>query len=223
MILSNGKYGLCIEFRENEVNTLVVEKPEIMTDIVSGLYDQCNGGDGDFTLSIEGNIVKPNKALDLVLNPLLIKINDKKIINELYSRLELNAFDHIEEKYKINSEIIVFLEKIVSKIPYSSIDYALDFDWSGLFKLYNIHFDEDYDCLAGKVSEYIKILNMMNSVKLLCLVGIKAFLSEEEIMEVFRMAFYNKISLLLIESYDQKQLSKENVYIIDKDSCLIIK
>ncbi len=34
---------------------------------------------------------------------------------------------------------------------------------------------------------------------MLCLVNIKAYLNKQELMELYKVAFYNKINLLLIE------------------------
>jgi len=43
MRLVNSTYGLSIGFFENSINTLVVEKPEFMTDIVQNIISQING------------------------------------------------------------------------------------------------------------------------------------------------------------------------------------
>ena len=47
--------------------------------------------------------------------------------------------------------------------------------------------------------------------------------SEEQLKEVYQMAFYCKLQLLLIENREQSNLEGEKTYIIDRDRCLIIK
>lgn len=58
---------------------------------------------------------------------------------------------------------------------------------------------------------------------MLCLVNIKAYLNKQELMELYKVAFYNKINLLLIEMAEGEMIGEEKVYIIDSDRCLIVK
>ena len=58
---------------------------------------------------------------------------------------------------------------------------------------------------------------------MLCLVNIKAYLNKQELMELYKVAFYNKINLLLIEMAEGEVTGEERVYIIDNDRCLIVK
>ena len=58
---------------------------------------------------------------------------------------------------------------------------------------------------------------------MLCLVNIKAYLNKQELMELYKVAFYNKINLFLIEMAEGEVIGEEKVYIIDNDRCLIVK
>lgn len=60
-------------------------------------------------------------------------------------------------------------------------------------------------------------------IKVLCLVNIKAYLNKQELMELYKVAFYNKINLVLIEMPEGEMIGEEKVYIIDNDRCLIVK
>ena len=54
------------------------------------------------------------------------------------------------------------------------------------------------------------------------LVNIKQYLTENEISELYKLAMYSKIQLVLIEfNMYGKKSEYENIYIIDKDSCII--
>ena len=59
--------------------------------------------------------------------------------------------------------------------------------------------------------------------RILCLVNIKSYLNDSEIQQLYEMAFYNKMYLLLIEDFEKESKDCEQVYIIDKDLCLIQK
>ena len=62
-----------------------------------------------------------------------------------------------------------------------------------------------------------------NGIKVVCLVNIKDYLSDEEILELYLNANYNKIHIVLVESREAKVLSNEKICIIDKDKCIIKK
>ena len=77
--------------------------------------------------------------------------------------------------------------------------------------------------ILEKLLSYMKILSGLLEIRILCIVNLKTYLSEEQLKEVYQMAFYCKLQLLLIENREQSNLEGEKTYIIDRDRCLIIK
>ena len=51
MRLINAEWNLDVQFKENMVNQVVIEEPQIYVAILSELYAQINGGEGKFLLS----------------------------------------------------------------------------------------------------------------------------------------------------------------------------
>ncbi len=223
MKLTNAKYDLMIDMRENKVDMLVLENAAIMSEIVEDLYKQTLGGEGSFILSVEGKELKFEKHFALIINPFAVNFNDKKIINKLFSELAFVGNEFVVEKTQINSKMIQLLENIIDNVQYDNLSYNLDFDWNNLFKLYDVKINNEFDALLEKMIEYIKVLSELCSVKVVCMVNIKSFLQDDEIERLYEMAFYYKIQLLLIESSEKKSILGENIYIIDNDGCLIIK
>lgn len=223
MRLTNAKYNLQIEMQENRIDVLIIENPMVMAEMVGGLQEQCNGMEGDFVLSENNEIIRLDKNFAMVVNPFSLEFNDRKILNKLYSELSVSGNEYFLEKEKINTEIIKLLEKVISNQQYDSINFKLEMDWNELFKMYSVKLEENSDSLLEKIIEYIKILSGLCSIRVLCLVNIKNYLDETEINQLYEMAFYNKIQLLLIEANEKKNCDNENSYIIDNDRCLIIK
>lgn len=223
MKLTNAKYDLLVDMCETQVDVLVLENATVMSEIVEDLYKQTLGREGSFILSEDNKEIKIEKNLSLVINPFAIDFNDKKIINKLFEELSFIGNEFVSEKMKINSEIGQMFEKIIDNTHYDNIVYNVDFDWNSLFKLYGVKLDCECDTLLEKIISYIKILSRLCSIRIFCFVNIKNFLEEKEIKQLYEMAFYYKIQLLLIESNEDQHNTEENVYIIDKDRCLIIK
>ncbi len=58
--------------------------------------------------------------------------------------------------------------------------------------------------------------------RLFILYGIKPLLCDDELVAFYRSALYEKLDLLLIESYQREPLLEEEcITIIDKDLCVI--
>ena len=52
--------------------------------------------------------------------------------------------------------------------------------------------------------------------------GLKAYLSDEELRLFYRSVFYEKLSVLLIESWQRETaLPEEQATIVDKDLCVL--
>ncbi len=222
MRLVNSTYGLSIGFFENSINTLVVEKPEFMTDIVQNIISQINGFKGSFVLSDDKD-VKFDKDVVFVTDPFHVDLNSKKIMNKLYGQLEDIANESIEFYNDINKTIIDTLEKITDGVSYNNLKYNLEFHWKELYKLYDVKLEEHYDTLEGKLEEYIKVLSNIVRPKLVIFLNLKAYLEKRQMESLVVSSFYNKIPLLLIESDEKYQLENEEMFIVDKDRCLIVK
>ena len=52
--------------------------------------------------------------------------------------------------------------------------------------------------------------------------NLKSFVTIEEIKEIYKIAFYNKINILLIENYIYDKIEYEDVIVYDKDLCKIM-
>lgn len=222
MKLVNSKYNLSIEFNENESYSLVVENKEYMQDIVENLIRQVKGENGDFILS-ENKEMNISKNIYFIVEPFTIEFNDRKIMSKLYEKLLLITNDYPEAYNIINTDIVQALEKVTTDSEYSNIEYNFEFDWKGLFKLYNIRIGEDYNSLFEKIQEYIKILVDIMSIKVIVFLNLKEYLSNEQMDAIQSMCQYKKIILFMLESQERDRLSNEKIFIVDKDRCLIVK
>lgn len=223
MKLVNGKYSLIINMQENMADMLVLENEAVMAEFVEQLYFQSFGQEGDFVLSDNDELLEIHKTLEIIINPFALDFNNKKILKKLYSELSGIGNELLMEKNSLNSQICHLLETLISRASYNDISYQKDYEWVDLFKFYGIKIEPYCDTLSQKIIEYIKLTSQLQLNKILCFVNLKQYLNKSEIQNLYQMAFYSKIQLLLIESYEKEKLDNENVYIIDKDRCLIIK
>lgn len=142
MKLVCASFGLEMELLENYVTVLVVENAGYLTEIVSSLKKQSEGEEGIFVLAENDKIEKIDKKLALVIDPFSISVNERKIINKLYTKLGEIAPDYFEDKAKLTEDAIVLLDKLVLASPFANLVYDLDYNWMELFKGFNVRFEE---------------------------------------------------------------------------------
>lgn len=221
MRLVSIKHDINIEFDENDILEIVIEHPRAFTEIVYMLINQCNGAEGEFVLSGDEHIIKLNKNADIIMDFFGLSPNNKKIITKLYSGLEEIAENYIEEKADINSKIVSVLDAITTSEGCAEISYNLDYNWTDLFKLYNLSFSDDYISLIDRITAYIKIISQFTDIKILFFVNARSYLPKDEMNTLYEVARYCKINIALIESHEFVERNGEKRYIIDKDLCFI--
>lgn len=221
MRLVYADFNLAFELRENEAMVVIIENQHLFAEIVNELIQQCAGQDGGFVLSDSDKIKTISKEMQFIMNPFLIDCNEKKIIQKLYQEIELVALEeYIEYMSSVHSEIINCLDKLFAAVPYV-VSYNIDQNIPSLLKAYNVQIDAAAENLLEKLINYLRVLNQLCHIHVIGFVNLKTFLSDEEVMQLYEFAFYQKIQLILFENVQKSVLQGEKTCIIDKDQCII--
>jgi CRISPR-associated protein Csn2 len=201
----------------------VIESPVLFTKYVQELYQQINHSEGNFVLTETDKELDISKYVELIIEPFSIDVNDRKVVNKLYSELAKTAYD--EENYLHTQEILAALQKYLLDLEQSSnfiLELDAETDIAALFKTLNIKFESFPDSIYERLNQYITIMAELLGKKIMVLVNFCSYLSIEQWEEVIKNAAYQEVFILLIESH-QKCYSQENnrYIIIDKDGCEI--
>ena len=158
-----------------------------------------------------------------MIDPFAINFNDRKVITKLYGLLksEVQNSEFWMLANQIFSEITQFTVRITEAIDYP-IAYSDEIDISALFKLMEIKIDVQDEELTGQVIDYIKLMNRLLGYQVFVFVNLSAYLDSYELEQLYEVAMYLKMHLLMIESHvDILRGKDEKIYIIDKDGCEI--
>ena len=223
MKLVNSKIFLEIDIYENKPAVLVLESPEIMTEVVETLYGQCNGGEGEFVLVENEKLCSLEKSAEIIINPFAINFNTKKIQGRLYNELVDAESYFIEEKSVLQSLIVDFLDKLSSHVPYEMISSEVDLDLMRLLKMYDVKLDPQCNSILERLSEYAKVMSRLLKQKLLIIVTISYYLASDEVRSLIVLCNYLKLKVLFIEAVEPIFSFPVSTCIIDKDKCQIIK
>ena len=221
MKLAWGAQNIVLSFHENEVLVLTIEKPRTFASLLQNFCWQCDGEDGELVLSENDALIPMTNNIFVVWNPLLTDVNEKKILNKLYQEMKKISD---EECYQVLGEvyqtITQYLNGLSMKIPYA-ISFNESIDSQALYKLCNVKMDDDEVDLLQRLIEYVKISGLLCNVKIIVFINLKAYLDESQLLELYKIAFYYKIRMLLIEDVQRDCLESEKHFILDQDDCFI--
>ena len=220
MIFVNPIFSTPIEFKENEIQILVIENKNFYQEIVSDLLLQSDGFDGENSIYSGTKELSIIKSVDVITDLFTLDVN--KSVTKLYNAMK-NYY--LKEGYlkvvELNFAITEFMKNVDSDFEYQ-LEYGDSIDLVAIFKGLNVKFVFDGKTILEKLIDYIRIISQFHQKKLFIILNIKSVLSTDEIQEFYKYIFYNKIEVLLIETEISENIrADEKVKIIDEDLCEI--
>lgn len=223
MRLLHKDFCFRLEFEENARTLLVVERPEIFSRMVWELSTDVPEETSGFVLSEKDKVLKKKEHLDCIVNPWVISLNEKKILNRLNEILkkQIQSSDLLIE----NNRIYALIEKFALQL-FQSMDFELTYsdkmDVQSLLKFMDIRFMDSHETLLEKLVDYMKISQELLGFKCFVFVHLLSYLTLYEVEKLYEYIQYQKIHILLLESRQPEELGQfSNVVIIDKDACEI--
>lgn len=214
---------LLIDLPENRVVNLVLENPQDFTEVLTDLQRQFHEEEGAAVLSENNKELKWEKTGTIITDYINLSVNDKKVINRLYKLMQESSNEDFQMKGRLISNSISVLEQTISLMRYDCISYDLDFSWSDFYKAFHVRINDDSETLLEKLINYLRVCSGLLGYQLLCLVNAKDYLTKKDIAELYQIAEYLKIHLLMVESRERNDTNNEIFYIVDYDHCLIIR
>lgn len=221
MKLCHFDFSEPLAFRDN-LAVLVVENVNKMYEYCNDFFMQQRGEEGNFIV-IDGEKELSFKKNGVVVFDLFnLSLQDKKITNGLFSLLRRLADEkYTAEQWEIRCKMVALTERLGVECDYP-IEFEEDFLFVDLFRSMKVQLKEDYNSLLEKVTSYIDALCAFTDVKLLVIVGLSAFLSQESFALFAEHVAYSALSVLLIEKNQFPFPTDKKTLIIDDDLCEIL-
>lgn len=222
MNLSFAKYGFYCEIKKEKINIISIEKPCVLTDLLSNLWNQFIGETGEVIISEQEREIQVNKSVDLIMNPFSVDCNDRRIINNLLKEVQSIAFEKYYEKCEsVNREILLLLDEMLSGMPYD-LDHILELDIIGLLKLYNLSVINDADSFLEKLINYMKVMHRVCQNEIFIFYGLRQFFDDKELEGLYQFIEYEHLICVIIEGqFLGKRNGLEECLIVDRDLCII--
>lgn len=200
----------------------IIESPVIFTAYLQELCIQNEGGEGKFVLSNGDICLDMVKDVEIVIDPMNLNINDKKVLTKVYSELKNIAYD--ETTYLKTQQLISNLRQYFWELEYKSsvaLDIDEEVDIQMIFKTLGVKIEEKEYAFWENIIIYIKTVSEVLRKKVLVLVNIRSFITDAQLEELLDCAVYNEIRILFIESAQRTCNHRIKRYIIDDIGCEI--
>lgn len=209
-------------FKENTVNSIVIENQRYFREIVEDIrYQIIDKGEGDIVFSENDVPVSMYGKAEIISEFLELDPNCKNLLSKVQSIMEKTALD--EQHYMETQEILAAVERYVHNLSFScpcNVECG-KLGVSNLLKNVGLRFEMSYNSHIEKLLDYMSLVRELDKDKLFIFVNMRSWFTNEE-MELFvKTALAHKYNILLIDNCEYPKLESEKRIIIDRDLCEI--
>ena len=220
MRLTHTSWNFQIEFDEENVCQLIIENIDNFRHLISELHSQLMLGEGSYTLW-DDEILDFRSSVKLIVNPLDLDINSRKIIAGVYK----NICDIINDNMyldlcNIYAEIHSLISDAEDRLMYR-LEWDSDVNMNRILKAFDVKVRKEDLTFEEKLIDYVELLQEFANVKCFIFVNLKDYCSEISLEKICRQWRYLEAFVLFIESREKYDIENEKTWIIDKDLCEI--
>ena len=200
----------------------IIESPDLFSEYVIELHSQIEGAEGRFVLSESDKILALSKSTVIILNPLNVDINTRKVLNKLYS--ELSDYAKSEQMYVRTSGFLRSMQEYLLELEQCTehnLEYDQEIDIASLLKSVNVHYEATSMSFQESLLQYLKILADIFGIKLFIFVNLRSYLTNAQTSELIKEMNYQNICGIFIENQKRESLEGVKAYVIDTDNCEI--
>lgn len=208
-----------IEFKNN-INVLIIIDRKCFSHIIECLNNKNQGIEDNeiYLVDDENNELNMEKNMLIVFDLFNLEYNSKKFLNKIYEIISNNI--KLKNDFIIEELIFKLRNYLIEEINELPFEFLMkeEIDVLDILKLFSLKIDsKNYTSILERVELIIDMLTVVQPNTLLVIPNLKLYLSDEEIIELYKYSLYNNINLLVIEQNFTKKLEYENILIIDEN------
>lgn len=207
-------------FDQNHPAVFCVESPAAFCTLLTDLHELLESGTEKCSFYENNEPISAEKRLEWIADPFAVSLNQKKILNALYAQLEKQMWS--EEYFQKTNEMLSSLQGYLASLC-DSTDYPLAFAehpaCSALFKACEIQPEQDHGTLLQRLDAYLQACCEFLKKDVFFFVNLHAYLSANELSELYKTAAYRKYHLFLLESHEPPALPGESRFVMDAGLC----
>lgn len=221
MIMSIMGFENKIQFKDDMVNVLEIYNQKLFSEVINSINNQCNGEEEDNQIVLMENENRLNieKNIYLLTDIFNMDFNAKKILNKIYSILIQNIQNRQDDELNnITLKLRNYLIEEINELPFE-FNMNSEINVGDLLKIFEVKVDTScYTTVIEKVEFIISIISTLKIAEILVIPNFKTYLTEEEVLEIYKYSIYNNVKLLILENKsNEKMLKYEQKNIIDEN------
>ena len=219
MKLTHPLFSSPVCFVENRIPVLVVENPVFFRRLATELILQSEGADGAFILSVEDCPVECSSCLNVFCDYVHLSQVDKKVQTKVLNALLRIAQDDLAEDIFRLSRSMQNLLGSLATLSDHPVSYDQTDNLPELLKAMDFHIDLSDLPVTEALYEQMSLIGSTSKNQCFVLINAKAYLSADELQQLYRMVSYKKLPLMLLESAQYPSIVGEDIRLYDCDLC----
>ena len=204
----------------NNINVLIISNKECFLHVLECINSKNQGLENNeiFLLDSENNELNMEKNILILFDVFNIEYNSKKFLNKIYDIVSNNI--KLKNDYIIEELIFKLRNYIIEEINELPFEFLMkdEVDILDILKLFSLKIDSrSYTTILERIELVIDMLSIIQPDTLLIIPNLKLYMSDEEIIELYKYSLYNNINLLVVEQKFNNKLEYENVLLIDEN------
>lgn len=209
-----------IDINNEQVNILEIKNAKCFSHILEIINDKVNGLECNEVFLLDDNEEELNisKEIYIVFDLFNIDYNSKKILNKIYEMISNNLKNN--QDFEFDRIMLTLRNYMIQEINELPFEFCMksELDITDVLKLYNVKVDTiNYDNILEKVEFLIDIISNLKIASIIVIPNLKLYLTNEELVELYKYSLYNNTKLLLIERNNFVKLKYEKILSIDNE------
>ena len=216
-VLKHAKIEKEIEFNESTNHYLCIENPRFHREFISGVDTESDDSDKKVFLEENNKLLKIEKNLFLIHDPLSTELDEKKLNATIQKDLATSVDSQENEKYlSLINEINDYIDSISYDYPLH-LSYDSERGLSAFLKAFSVHYESNTNDILIRRLENIKILSSVFNYKTIIIRNLADYLTQEELNMFFKECRKLETDILVLSSH-LPNYDFDNKFIIRIDS-----
>lgn len=211
-----------IKFSDSFVNVLEIQNLKLYRSVVARFYQVFNGIETNtpFSVTKDGKFFELKKDFCIIQNPFDLTNINKAVSTKLIKYI-IQQISSLDKELKLTQ----IIEDLKNEFNNIFIDLDLDLEYNAdvgiaeMLKTINPKLSfEDYNNISGIYQKLFNVSAKLNAFDLIILINAKQYLTEEELIQIYKSAKIYNLNILVLEPTIQtKILPYENKLLVDED------
>ncbi len=219
MILCHPEIERVFDFSGKKIPSLVVERPALFRKLVLDIYEQCDGGEGEFVLSRDDVVQSMLSNVEFIDNCVHYDFSPKALTTRILKSLEREAMNEVFHLKTV--ELLQKIQEYLNELSFS-FNTTLEFtrcSLPGLLKCAGVTIRDDYEDPLERLFDYMELVREFEKDRIFILLNLRSYYADADVEAFLGALVDHEYQAFLLDNVDRQKLPYEERTTIDDDLC----